>query len=128
VEAWQVEYYNEMRRRDRAALIIKDGHLVSIVTYFVGDDDNKYLHGHTPWTVLDDDPEGTTLYIDQWLTMKGKSTASYVHREFTKGLKELKKTFKNIKRAKWIRVDAQFRKHGIKKGVKQNVHCKNLKF
>ncbi len=122
----QRQYYDDMRSRDRATLIIKDGHLVGILTYFVGDDDSKYLLNHTPWTVVDDDPNGSTLYIDQWLVYKGRSTSSYVHREFTKLLHKLKKQFKNIKRAKWIRVDAQFRKHGIKEGVKRHVHCKNI--
>ena len=117
-----------MLGRDRGTLIIKDGHLVSIVTYFVGDDDDKYLLEHTPWTIVEDDPLGSTLYIDQWLTMNKNTTSSYVLREFTKLLKELREKFTNIKRAKWIRVDAQFRKHGIKGGVKRYVHCKNFKF
>ena len=124
----QRKYYYDMIESGRASLIVKDGHLVSIVTFFVGDDDDKYLLEHTPWTIVEDDPNGSTLYIDQWLTYKGRSTSSYVHREFTKLLKSLRGKVPNIKRAKWVRVDAQFRKHGIKRGVKRYVHCKNFKF
>jgi hypothetical protein len=116
--------------RGRGTLVIKDGHLVSIVTYFVGDDDEKYLTHHVPWTIVDDDPNGKTLYIDQFLTYKGRSTARYIHREFTKLLKELKKQFPNITTAKWVRVGAQFRKNGKIEGVThgKTVHSKNLTF
>ena len=126
----QKQYYQDMIKRGRGTLILKDGHLVSVVTYFVGDDDDKYLLFHTPWTLVDDDPEGTTLYIDQFLTYKGRSTSRYIHREFTKLLKELKKQFPNIKRAKWVRVGAQFRKHGKHEGVINGraIHNKNLAF
>jgi hypothetical protein len=126
----QVQYYHDMLARDRAVMVIKDDHLVSIVTFFVGDDDVKYLTGHTPWTLVDDDPEGTTLYIDQWLTYKGRETHSFVHREFTKLLKGIRKRFPNIKRAKWIRVGSQFRKHGKLEGVNngRTINCKNFKF
>jgi len=122
----QVQYYHDMLARDRAVMLVKEGHLVSIVTFFVGDDDDKYLTCHEPWTIVEDDPNGSTLYIDQWLTYKGRSTAGYIHREFSKGLVSLKEKFVNLKRAKWIRVGAQFRKHGITEGVKRYVHCKNI--
>jgi hypothetical protein len=123
-------YYREMVDRGRGTLGVKDGRLVSIVTYFVGDDDNKYLLFHKPWTVIDDDPQGTTLYIDQMLTYKGRSTYRIIHREFTRLLKQLKKQFPNIKRVKWVRVGAQFRKHGKIEGVThgKKIHTKNLTF
>jgi len=126
----QKQYYHDMLSRGRGTLGIKDGHLVGIVTYFVGDDDEKYLTCHVPWTVVDDDPNGTTLYIDQLLVYKGRSTAGYIHREFTKLLKELKQKFPNIKRVKWVRVGAQFRKHGKIEGVThgKTIHCKNITF
>lgn len=122
----QVQYYHDMLARDRAVMIIKNKHLVGLVTFFVGDDDEKYLLGHTPWTVVDDDPAGSTLYIDQWLTYKGRSMAGNVHREFSNGLKSLREKFVNIKTVKWVRVGAQFRKHGITEGVKRYVHSKDF--
>ena len=124
----QRKYYHDMLRRDRGRHVIKDGHLIGVITVFIGDDDEKYLTNHEPWTVVDDDENGETLYIDQLLSSKKEDSTSYVHREFTRFLKGIKKEFPNIKRAKWVRVDANFRKHGIKEGVKQYVHCKNFKF
>jgi len=130
MEDWQKKYYQDMVAHGRGTIGVKDGHLVGIVTYFVGDDDNKYLLYKKPWTVVDDDACGNTLYIDQMLTYKGRSTASYIHREFTKLLKDLKEKFPNIKRVKWVRVGAQFRKHGKIEGVINGkaIHTKNLTF
>jgi hypothetical protein len=124
----QRKYYHDMMERGRGTMLLKDEHLIGIVTYFVGDDDDKYLKYHTPWTVVEDNPEGTTLYIDQFLTQKSVSTARYIHKEFTKLLNDLKKKFPNIKQAKWVRVGAQFRKHGKIEGVihGRTIHNKNI--
>ena len=126
----QSKYYHEMLDRGRGVLITKDGKLVSVVTFFIGDDDAKYLLFHVPWTVIDDHPQGKTLYIDQMLTYKGRATHRYIHTEFTNLLKELRKKFPNIKTVKWIRVGAQFRKHGKIEGVThgRRIHSKDIKF
>lgn len=122
----KVQYYHDMLARDRAVMVIKDGHLAHLVTFFVGDDDEKYLFEHTPWEMIDDDPNGSTLYIDQLLTYKGRSAVRQAHREFAKLIRSLKEKFVNLKTVKWIRVGAQFRKHGITEGVKRYVHCKDI--
>ena len=126
----QKQYYDDMLRRERGVLIVNEGHLVAIVTFFVGDDDRKYLKDHRAWTIVEDDPNGTTLYIDQMIGFKGRPTHSFIHREFTNLLKELKTKFPNIKQAKWVRVGSQFRKHGKIEGVTngRRIHHKDLKF
>lgn len=123
-------YYWDMIARDRGVLVLKDGHVVAVVTFFIGDDDDKFLINHDPWTIVDDDPYGSTVYIDQMIGYKGRSTHSFIHREFTNLLRELKEKFPNIKRVKWIRVGAQFRKHGQIEGVinGRRIHHKDLKF
>ena len=125
----QENYYKFMLARDRGVLIVQDGKLAGVVTFFVGDDDGKYLLYHEPWTVIDDNPNGKTLYIDQFLAYKGRSMGSKIYREFSEGLKELKKKFPNITKVKWIRVGAQFRKHGKIEGVTngRRIHSKNIK-
>ena len=120
------EYYHEMLRRDRGHMAIQDGHLIAIVTYLIGDDDDKYLHNRVPWEIIDDDPTGTTVYIDQ-LLVKDHAGRSYIHKEFTKVLSKIKQQFPQVERAKWIRIDAMFRKHGIKEGAKSHVHYKSIK-
>jgi len=126
----QKQYYKDMLARERGVLILQDDKLAGIVTFFVGDDDAKFLLYHVPWEIVDDNPYGTTLYIDQFLSYKGRSMMSKIHREFSNGLKELKKKFPNIKTVKWIRVGAQFRKHGKIEGVTngRRIHSKDIKF
>lgn len=126
----QKAYYWDMMDRGRAVLVTRDGHLVAVVTFFIGDDDRKYLTEHVPWTLVDDEPTGTTLYIDQMLAYKGRPTHSFIHSEFNNLLRELKKKFKNIKTVKWVRVGAQFRKHGKIEGVTngRRIHSKDIKF
>lgn len=128
MDALQKNYYRDMLERGRATMLIKDGHLLGIVTYFVGDDDEKFLTHHKAWTLVEDDENGETLYIDQLIIHKEKPTALFIHREFKKLLLELKKKFPNIKRVKWVRVGAQFRKHGNLEGVinGRTIHNKNI--
>ena len=119
-------YYHEMLARDRAQVIIKEGHLVAIVTYLIGDDDDKYLHNRVPWELIEDNPCGSTVYIDQ-LIVKDKGVYRYIHREFTTVLNKIKQKFPQVTDAKWIRIGAMFRKHGIKEGAKAYVHHKSIK-
>jgi len=126
----QRKYYDDMFERGRGVLVTNDGKLVSVVTFFVGDNDERFLTGHTPWTVIEDDPNGTTVYIDQMLTYKGRATHAFIHREFSNFLVQLKKKFKNIVKVKWVRVGAQFRKHEKIEGVThgRRIHSKDIKF
>ena len=107
-------------------MFLKDGHIAAIATFFIGDDDGRYLYDRVPWTVIEDDPTGKTVYIDQ-LLIKDHAANGCMHREFTLFLRWIKNNFPNVKCAKWARVNAEFRKHGIKEGVKSNVHTKNIR-
>jgi len=120
------EFYTEMLKRDRGRIVVINGHVAGVLVYFIGDNDNKYLHGREPWTILDDEPDGETLYIDQ-LIMKDnvKLTTKLIHKEFKKVIAGLKQDFPNIKQVKWVRAPASFRKHSIR-GEKPNVHCKSI--
>lgn len=126
----QKRYYYDMIRRDRSALVLCDGKLVSVVTFFIGNDDERFLTHHVPWTIVEDDPNGTIVYIDQMITYKGRATHAFIHREFTNLLRSLKEKFPNIKTVKWIRVGAQFRKHGKIEGVinGRRIHSKDIRF
>lgn len=121
----QKRYYRTMVNRDRGFVVLKDGHVAAIVTYLIGDDDDKYLHKRVPWTLIEDEPWGTTVYVDQ-LLIKDHAARGCIHNEFKNFLTKVKEQFPHVKRAKWIRIGAMFRKHGIKEGVKSYVHCKNI--
>jgi len=122
----QKKYYKDMLANNRGRLCVKDDHVIAVVTFFIGDDDDKYLYTRDPWTVIPDEPSGGTVYIDQ-LLIKDKTAYRYLHRELTDFVDWVKYDFPNVKRAKWVRVNAAFRKHGLKEGVKSNVHIKNFK-
>lgn len=121
----QKNYYREMIKRERGFVILKDGHVAAIVTYLIGDDDKKYLFDRTPWELIDDEPQGKTVYVDQ-LLIKDHAAQGCMHEEFSNFLTHVKEQFPQVVRAKWIRIGAMFRKHGIKEGVKSYVHCKNI--
>jgi len=116
--------------RERGVLIVREGHLCGVVTFFIGDDDDRFLKYHVPWEVIDDDPMGKTLYIDQFVAHKKNSMGKHIHQEFADGLKELKDKFPNITTVKWVRVGAQFRKHGKIEGVTngRRIHSKDIRF
>ena len=119
-------YYSLMVKDNRAHIILRDGHVVAVVTYLIGDDDDKYLHKRVPWDYISDDPHGETVYIDQ-LIVKEHDSITYIHRKFTDVLAKIKQQFPQVRMAKWVRVGAEFRKRGIKEGVKTYVHCKSIK-
>lgn len=123
MDGHQRKYYDDMQRRDRSYLVIKDGHLVGVLTYWIGDDDNKYLYGREPWTMLEDEPRGSTVYIDQLLTRH--MTHAFIHREFTKILEDITRKFPNVEKVKWVRAPANFRKNKVR-GGRPHVHCKHI--
>lgn len=124
----QRQYYLDMVELDRGFFIVRDRRLVAVITFFIGDNDERYLLFKNPWTIIDDNPLGSTVYIDQLLTKE--PTFKYIHSEFSRVLKEIKKRFPNVKQAKWLRAPALFRKKGVddaRTKTKLIVHCKNIK-
>ena len=124
----QQQYYYDMLARGRAAMILNDGHVAGIVTFFIGDNDKKFLTHHVPWTIVEDDPDGTVIYIDQFLSSNVRNMGRCIHYVLSDILKDSHKKFKNIKTVKWVRVGAQFRKNKITEGVTNAIHSKNFKF
>ena len=124
MQEWQKAYYKQMVDNDRGVLLVPDGeHLVALLTYFVGDDDVRFLYEKEPWTVIPDDPGGTTLYIDQLIT--NDRTHAFIHSEFTGVMRFIKTKHPNITKAKWVRANVSFRRYGLE--GEPHVYCKNLK-
>ena len=110
----QNAYYHEMARRNRLIPVHDDdGSLVALFTFYIGDDDSKYIRNN-PWTVLEDDEKGTTLYIDQFLSKKKAGIKMTL--EGWKWIKQyFKKSFPQVQCIKWAR----------KGRVKKYVYSKN---
>lgn len=126
LRTWQKQYYVDMMDRKRGFMVFNGSRLIAMVTYLIGDDDKKYLVDKEPWVLIDDDPSGSTVYIDQMITKE--PTHKYIHREVTKGLRRIKQDFPNVTKAKWLRAPALFRKKGVRDDkAKLVIHCKNIK-
>lgn len=121
----QRAYYYEMINRGRGFILLREGELAGIATFAIGDDDHKYLYNYESWTIMDDDPDGETAYIHQYLSNGILDKQNHITLGYF--MQYLKSRFPNVKRIKWSRVDANYRKHGITEGVRVYVHCKNIK-
>lgn len=110
---------------NRGYLLIKNDHVAAVITFFIGSDDEKFLYKRNPWTLIMDDPQGDTVYVDQLLVKEHEGNGC-IHKEFSKFLSHIKNNFPNVKRAKWMRANVMFRKHELKEG-ESNVHIKNIR-
>ena len=115
------EYYAEMIKKERAIVDYKHGKIVGVVTFFIGDDDVKYMLDHEPWTVVEDNPNGSTLYVDQLIIAPDYREAVGLRQRFKLFVRQVKERFPNIKSVKWVRAPASFRKNYIE-GEPANVH------
>lgn len=129
MDGWQKRYYWSMVEHNRGLIIMKDNKVAAIVTYFIAfEDDIRFMYTREPWTIIQDDGQGDTLYIDQILIKTGGKYN--IFREFTKVMGKLKQEFPNLKRVKWSRASADVRKKGVNHAGTQTkfiVHCKDFK-
>lgn len=107
-----VEYFNEMRARNRMYTAWHGNRLAAFVTFFVGDDDEKYMIQKEPFVVVEDSRNGRTLYIDVLFSHGVGPKLSSMFSDFEKWVAI---EFPRVKQIKWVRVGADFRKHS--KGV-----------
>ena len=99
----QLDYYNLMQIRNRMVPINIDGKIIGCLTYFIGNGNpHKYMH-RDPWTIVDDEPDGDTCYIDQLLTNKDPGNAKHSYRIFKMFKDYIKSKFRNVKQFKWSR-------------------------
>lgn len=121
----QREYYHEMSRRGRLIPIRGKQGVKALITYYVGDDDSKYLRNN-PWTVLEDNPlKGETVYIDQLITDKEVGNSQYSWAVFGYLKEYFKYRFPQVKRMKWLR-KGKLTVVELQKEV-TNVHATNTK-
>ncbi len=94
----------EMLKRDRAFPVHIKGKLKCYITYFIGNGNvNKYVRDD-PWSVIDDEPEGDTCYIDQCVSSKEKENHKYNRFVFGLFIGYIKNKFPQVKFLRWNRV------------------------
>lgn len=106
----QLQYYYEMAKRRRMFHYKHNERLVCFITYFIGNGNPKKYLDRKPWTVIDDEPGGNVLYIDQLLTDKSRDNV-YLSLRIWDDIKEfIKHSFPAIKYICWNRFKREWGK------------------
>jgi hypothetical protein len=104
-------YYKEMLQRERLIPFFKDDKLICFVTFFITDDENKYVNAYA-WEALIDNPRGRVCYVAQLLTdkeFKNRKLYIDVWRRFKVYIKT---NFPDVRYITWRRWDRE--KEGLK--------------
>jgi len=114
---YQRSYYHEMKNRDRLIPIVENNKVVALITFYIGNGNpSKYVRENM-WSVVDDEPNGDTVYIDH-LVASGDKDNPYKSLVVWKYIKKyLKDKFPSVRLIRWNRF----------KGGKVNVYIKNIK-
>ena len=98
---YQKSYYHKMAQRGRLIPIRTNGELRGILTFFIGNGKPEKYTNREMWTVVDDEPNGDTIYCDHLITNKDKLNR-YIAISVWHNIKiYLKKMFPNIKKIRW---------------------------
>lgn len=81
MNSYQQSYYDQMLKKDRLIPIIIEGRILGFITYYIGSEIDRYVRDD-PWSVLEDNPEGSICFIDQCITDKNKDNYKYAHATF----------------------------------------------
>src|SRR3990167_9732585 len=66
----QKSYYTEMAKRNRLIMLYVNGENAGLITFFIGNGKSEKYIERDNWSVVEDEPSGDTVYIDQLLTSK----------------------------------------------------------
>ncbi len=99
----QLQYYKDMKTKERLIPLFDDDKLRGLITFYVGNsqEDRRYIRTNM-WSVLNDNPKGDTVFIDQCIMKEGRKYQPLAIWHFIK--KYLKKKFPNVKHIKWNRL------------------------
>lgn len=99
----QKQYYFEMAKRGRLIHLSTDDGRKGILTYFIGNGNPKKYQQREMWSIIDDEPNGNTIYCDQLLTDHDKLN-KYIGISVWRDIKRyFKNKYPNIDNIKWKR-------------------------
>ena len=61
-------YYHRMAQRNRLIPLRFKGKLKGLVTFYIANGNIEKFINRDPWHIVDDSPDGETVYIDQCVT------------------------------------------------------------
>lgn len=97
-------YYAEMLKKDRLIPFFKNDRLVCFISFYICDDETKYINSD-PWEVLDDDPNGKVCYISQLLTSKEPDNPKLSYEIWHRFKIYIKNSFPSVRYISWRRWD-----------------------
>ncbi len=99
----QIQYYFEMKKRGRLIHLATNDGRQGILTYFIGNGNPNKYQKRDMWSVIDDEPNGNTIYCDQLITDHNEENP-YVAFSIWKDIKRyFKEKYPAINRIRWIR-------------------------
>ncbi len=99
----QINYYHEMKIRNRLLPLYDNGKLCALLTFYIGNGNGDNFVRDNPWQVVKDNENGNCCYIDQLLRNKNykKKINSF---KVWYNLKEfIKSRFPHIRKITWRR-------------------------
>ncbi len=97
-------YYQEMLKKERLIPFIKNGRLVCFLTFYITNDENKYVNAN-PWDILTDDVNGNICYISQLITDKNSDNPRLSYEIWSRFKKYIKFNFSSVTTICWRRWD-----------------------
>jgi len=100
----RLEYYGNMLEKNRLVPVIYNNELISFVTFYIGnsEDERKYVRDDM-WSVIDDDINGDTCFVDQAWSNKEIKCNGHQFRICKQFYDYVKNNFKNVKTIRWNR-------------------------
>lgn len=93
-----------MAQRDRLLSLFDDNNkMIAFITYYFGTGDmSKYIN-RDPWSIIEDEPNGDIMYIDQIISNKKEGNQVYSWQVWRNLIKYTKKIYPKVKEILWRR-------------------------
>jgi len=98
----QVSYYHKMNLANRLLPLKINGELKGFITFFIDNEIGKYINRY-PWDFVNDNPEGNTLYIDQFLSNKEDDNPKLSLGVWFNIKQYFKQNYPHVERIIWVR-------------------------
>ena len=109
----QQQYYFEMKKRGRLIHLSTEDGRNGILTYFIGNGNPNKYWDRSPWSVINDEPNGDTIYCDQLITDHNKLNA-YIGLSMWHNIKRyFKNRYPNIDKIRWIKTNRHTNKEEL---------------
>jgi hypothetical protein len=100
----QIQYYFEMKKRGRLIHLTTEFNGNGILTYFIGNGVPEKYQKRDMWSIIEDEPNGDTIYCDQLITGHSKLPTRIAIGIWRDIKRYFKSKYPNIDKIRWVRV------------------------